>query len=227
MSYKQNINYFKISDILLYIGLGCLAVGGFIFIFGSGYLWLMSTVVFPAGAVFFIVGASIRSNDKDIDQFIKKNMEGVEVDLTENSKYARRVVKDNAPIIVSGYEYLDGLMVTKAKNGLIRTSKFTKSCIYLLRDCIYISTRTISLINDEAKSRNIEIPLSAITSAEVKKEEKTLKFGKKEFLAKSATLTVKYSNGYSFSTPMENDIRANDIADKLNRAVSDYKTSLN
>ena len=72
MNIKHNINYFKMSDLLTYISIGLMAVGLPLFIFAYGFLYIMSIIMLPFGAVGFIIGVSIRSSEKDLDLTIKK-----------------------------------------------------------------------------------------------------------------------------------------------------------
>ncbi len=225
MSNKQNINYFKMSNLMEYIGIGCMAVSLIFFIFGSGIMWILSCGVLPLGAVLFVVAVSIRSNEKDIYTSIKKKTESMELSVDKLGVNERRVVRRRAPEILEDFEYEDGLMVRKSKMGGVITSKYTKTGLYLLTDALMVITRTVSLIDDEVKNKKFEIPYDSIEEIRLDKEERPISFGKNSISSVSERLTVRYGGGYKFSCPIHVDVKAESTVEKINRAIEEYKRS--
>ena len=225
MNIKHNINYFKMSDLLTYISIGLMAVGLPLFIFAYGFLYIMSIIMLPLGAVGFIIGVSIRSSEKDLDLTIKKETEDLCEDLNENAKYARRVVKRLPPFVAEGYEYEEGVHLRRSRSGITRSSRFTKSYIYILKDGVYIKSRTVSLVGEPQKNKNTEVTFDLLKDIEYRKEEKKLTYGKKEFTVKCARLYFRYVNGLSFSLPADNEIKARDIIERVTHDLNAYRKS--
>lgn len=225
MSNKQNINYFKMNNLLEYVGIGCMAVSLPFFLFGYGFMWALSCGLLPLGAVLFVVAVSIRSSEKDIYSSIKKKTESMELSVDKLGVNERRIVKRRSPEILEDFEYEDGVMIKKSKMGGIITSKYTKTGLYLLTDALMVITRTVSLIDDEVKSKKFEISYDSIEEVRLDKEEKPIVFGKNTVDSVSERLTVKYGGGYKFSCPIHVDVKASQTVDKINRAIEEHKKS--
>ena len=222
MNIKNNINYFKMSDLLAYIGEGCMLIGVPLFIFAPGILFWISAIIIPVGAVAFIIGVSVRSNDKDMDLVVKQQTEDLYEDLNENAKYVRRVVQRVPPFTIEGYEYEQGLHLRKAKSGVIRSSKFTKTFVYMLKDGVYVKSRTVSLIGEASKNKSTEISFDLLKSMEIGREEKILTYGKKRFTVKCVRLYFKYINGLTVSIPADNEIRAQEAIERITHGLKMY-----
>jgi len=162
--FKSHINYFKRSDSLKYIGIVLAVLGVFLYMFGWSYIsYIIATIALPIGGALFIIGSSGRASDGDINEYITKRTEGIEIDLENNPSIKKRLLKQIPVETVEGYEYRDGLMVTKAKDGSIRSSEYTKSVLYSLSDALHIVSRRISIVSDETTPT--EMAFSATASA--------------------------------------------------------------
>jgi len=225
MSNKQNINYFKMSNLMEYIGIGCMAVSLPFFIFGNGLMWALSCGLLPLGAVLFVVAVSIRSSEKDIYSSIKKKTESMELSVDKLGINERRIVKRRPPEIIEDFEYESGIMLRKSRMGGVITSKYTKTGLYLLTDALMVITRTVSLIDDEVKNKKFEISYDSIEDVILEKEEKPIIFGKNSIDTVSERLTVKYGGGYRFSCPIHVDVKAEATVDKIKRAIEEHKKS--
>ena len=229
MNFRNNINYFKKKDSIKTIGGGLLIIGLFWLWLGIGYIgWIayfFMILSIPTGFIMFILGSTISSNEGDIDEYIKKNCEGLEVDLENDKIFSKRILKNREPNVTEGYEYNgEGLMFRKDKRGTWRSSKYTKSIIYVLSDELCINSRTFSIVSDEIQNRFVEIPYETIESVEMKQEEHVIVSGKNSVKIKKDRLVIKYGEGMTFSTPMNNDIRSEEFIEMLNKTVSKAKT---
>ncbi len=226
MNVKHNINYFKKSDTMRLVGLGLLVTGLISLWLGWSYsyiLFVYSTVALPIGIIMFILGSSGRASDEDIEHFTSRVGDGLEVDLTEDKKYAKRVRKIPSPEYAEGYEYLDGLMYTKAKNGAVRSSEYTKAIIYFLTDGLYIVSRTASLVAEEVRNSTIEISYAQLEAAEILRESKYMSYNKNSYRVNNVRLVIKYDGGNSFSCPINDDIDADKLVQTVMDAVAEYK----
>ncbi|MBO5204118.1 MAG: hypothetical protein J6B72_05865 [Clostridia bacterium] len=223
--HKHNINYFKRGDSLKSAGLGMAVVGLILLWMGWGYLsYILTCILLPTGLVLFFVGSTARSSDEDIDTDIKRLTEGLEVHLEDDRRYAKRVLSHMEPQVCEGYEYREGLMFTKARDGSVRSSEYTKAIIYMLSDGLYIVSRSFSLVSDEKRNSEVEIPYADISSVRIVRERASVAFGKKKFNARHARMVIEYGEGQVFSAPIHDDVNS----DKRVETVSGLcKTSQN
>ena len=170
----------------------------------------------PTGAVLFIIGSSRRSSDTDIDEYIEKIGNGIEIDLIENKDFAKRLNKSFSPMVLQGYEYDDGLMYTKSKTNSTRSSKYTKAVLYVLHDSLYVIKRSFSLIKEEIENVAIEIPFADIDSIELSHQNKTVTFEKKHFNVKFVRLNICCNKDKPISLPAPDDINTERIIEKMN-----------
>ena len=230
MNFRNNINYFKKKDTIKGMG-GALLIIGLLWLWlGIGYLgWIayfFMILAIPSGFLMFILGSTISSNHSDIDEYIQKNCQGLEIDLENDKNFNKRVVKNIEPTVTQGYEYSgEELMFRKDKKGTWRSSKYTKSIIYVLSDGLYINLRTISIISENVENRSLEIPYDTVDSIEMMKEENIIQSGKNKVNIKKDRFVIKYGEGMTFSVPMNNDIRSEEFIEMLSRMVSKAKTA--
>ncbi len=230
MNIKNNLKYFKTSDrfrqagiILLGAGMASLILGfiglGFGFIF-----YILMSVCLPVGFIMYLVGSSWRSSDEDIDTQLKEATDGLEVDFDKNLRYSKRVLKNQQPNTLSGYNYRDGLLFTKSKLGEVRSSEYTKAIVYILSDELYINQRTVSLVSDNVENKVVEIPYTSIKKIEIVSENKEFVFGKKHFSVVDYQLLITYEEELKILLPIKNDIESDNYIIKLKRMVEDYKS---
>ena len=122
MNKKLNVNYFTKTDLVLNIGTVMSVVGVILLLFGrmiSFYLYMGSWAILPIGVVLFIIGASRRSTDKDIEDCISYKLQSMDYSPFNLGVSERRIVKNREPIIVENYEYENGLHLKRSKKGII------------------------------------------------------------------------------------------------------------
>lgn len=219
-NYKSQVNYFKKSDTIKYVGIVLAALGVFLYVFGWGYIsYIIATVTLPVGGVLFIIGSSGRASDSDIEEYITKRTERTELDLENNPGIKKRLLKQFPVEVIEGYEYREGLLVTKAKNGSVRTSEYTKSVLYPLSDAIYIVSRKISLISDESHDNAFEIPYTSIKDIKLEEETRPV-LGKKSFKVSNVRFVIEYDNEKTISLPARDNASLDSFIEKLKRIMS-------
>lgn len=223
MDFKHYINYFKKNENMKFIGGGILIVGFIIIWLGYGLLYLLSVMLVPAGFVMFIIGSGGRASEADIDKYISNNMDKLEVDLSEDKHYRRRILEHIPARELEGYLYDEGVMLKKAKNSSIRSSKYTKAIFYILSDELYITRRTISIVSNDKENETVEIPYDTLTNVEIVRQRGTKRDGKKAFLVKETFIKISYGEGESFTTPIHDDITADEFAEQILKQVKAYK----
>ncbi|MBQ2767957.1 MAG: hypothetical protein IJF49_07790 [Clostridia bacterium] len=225
MNTKHNVNYFKKSDGLKTIGTGMMVVGILGLWLGwsySYYLYFISTIALPVGLVLFMFGSVGRASEEDMDSCIKSIGDGLDSLLENDKKLSKKRLAHISPMMAEGYEYSDGLMYTKAKSGTVRSSEYTKAILYILSDSLCIVRRTASLIADNARTETVEIPYDMLAQAEIRTADKTVSFGKRQFHVKETRLFVTYGDALVFSTPIHNDITADQFVDKIRKTAQSY-----
>ena len=225
MDFKHYINYFKKNENMKLIGGGILIVGFIIIWLGYGLLYLLSVMLVPAGFVMFILGSGGRASESDIDKYISNNMDKLEVYLSEDKHYRRRVLEHIPPREVEGYLYDEGVLLKKAKDSSIRSSKYTKAIFYVLSDELYITRRTISIVSTDKENETLEIPYDTLTNVEIIRQRGTKKDGKKSFLVKETFIKISYGEGETFITPIHDDITSDEYAELILKQVKAYKAT--
>ena len=162
-------------------------------------------------------------SEADVDKYISNNMDKLEVDLSDDKHYRRRILDHIHPRELEGYLYDEGVMLKKAKDSSIRSSKYTKAIFYILSDELYITRRTISIISTDKENETVEIPYETLSGVEIIRQRGTKRDGKKEFLVKETFIKISYGEGESFVTPIHDDITADEFAELILKQVKAYK----
>ncbi len=224
MNVKHNINYYKKSDTMKLVGIALALVGFAMLFFGFGWIsYILATIGLPTGVVLFFVGSAARSSEADIDECIKRGSEGMEVALEDDRHYAKRIIKHQPPITLEGYEYDDDLMFKKAKNGSVRSSRYTKAIVYILSDRLYVSEGSIYLTEDRVDKRILELGYEDISKVEIHREEKSVSFNKKSFAVKVCRFEVYVKDSVEWSVPMNDDVGIEKTIEKLNLMIEEFK----
>ena len=227
MKIKNNVNYFTKGDSLKFVGAAMVALAFLLYFVGWGWIsWILICTFFPVGAVLFIVGSSGRSGDDDIDEYIAVKTRELDPNLDLNKDYAQRIMKYSEAVEIEGYEFRDGLMYTKTKKGVVRSSEFTKTVIYTLTDALHITSRTVPLTTDEERAdRVLELPYEDIVRAELSEEQRRFVFNKKSFSVKELRFCVVMANGETVSMPIHDDLRSEQLVENVNRILENYRKS--
>ncbi|MBQ9744785.1 MAG: hypothetical protein IJW19_06655 [Clostridia bacterium] len=220
MNKKQHENFFKKNDLILLIGAAMLVIGAILLTVGKRRWIAPCCILMAIGVVIFIIGTTIRVNEKEMRALLAKKLEGFDLSLDTLAVNERRVLRDAKTEVTESFEYDDTTMLRKTKNDIF-SSKYTKTAIFPLTDAFIVRTRTVSLVSDEVKNRRIEMPYDSITELRVVREDKKLTFNKKEFNITTDHLVIRYSNGYKFSTPLHVDVKSKEIADRLLKIMNE------
>ena len=143
MSTKNNIRFFTKNNLLVYISIGIMALGG-CFLF-KWWLIPIGCILLAVGAVLFIVFSAKRVSEKEIITCLERKLDGMDFSYDTLGVNERRVLRNIKPIVTEYYEYNDNVMVKRAKNDII-SSQYTKSIVFFLTDALVIRTRNISLL---------------------------------------------------------------------------------
>lgn len=222
--FKSNANYFNKGEALKFIGIGLMVLAGIMYFFGWGYIsYILMSIGLPLGAVLLVISTFGRSTESDIDAYIKKHTEGVEHKTDDQKKFEKRL-HNKIPIqTFEGYDYSEGLMYKKGKNGQVRSSKYCKAVIYPLETGLCICYRKISLVSDEIENNDTEIPYTSITVFEMKSEDKNLTVGKNSIRVKETLLMIGNTDGTVLSLPIKDSIMIEEYVKKINALIAKAK----
>ena len=114
-------------------------------------------------------------------------------------------------------------MFAKSKAGSVRSSRYTKAIFFVLHDSLYILKRSFSLVADELKDSNHEIPFSEIDCVKLSHMEKNLVFEKKTFRVKCVKLYIVCGGKAVISLFAPDDVSTERLVDRLNRMIQKAK----
>ncbi len=224
MNFKQNLNYFKSSELTKTSGIGLMVLAVALYFFGWGYIsYVLMCISFPAGLFLFFWGSGRRSTDIEIDECIKKGTAGLETKLIEDQEFAKRLNKSFPQVPVESYEYDDGLMFTKSKAGGVRSSRYAKAIIFVLQDSLYILKRSFSLVADEVEDTNYEISFSDIDCVQLSHIEKDVTYEKKTFKVKFVELNIVCGGEAKLSLFASDDVSTERMIERLNSIIQKAK----
>ena len=215
---KSNANYFQQGDWTKYMGVGLLIGGAALFMWGWSYIsYLLSVAMIPVGLAILLIRSIRCSSDDDITEYVQNHVAKVEIDEVENREFKERRMKSPEPEICEGFEYREGVMLKKGKNGPARSSEYTRAIVYPLKDGICVSRHTVSLISEENLREVIEIPYGELRKIEVIKENLRLTFNKCAFSIHGARLNIEYGEGKSISLPCTDNVQTEDFVTRVRR----------
>ena len=220
---KSSINYFKKSDTLQYVGGGLLIVSLISLWLGWGMIsYIFAIIGTPTGLILFLVGASGKVSDQDMDNYIQNKMADLKIDIDSDRHYQLKLLKHLKEYTAEGYLLHDGVMLKKRKDGSIRSSEFSRAKIRILSDRLYIVHRQISLISEEVVSNKYERAYDSISSVTVERDSKRMIFNKNMFITKPCCLRIVYSES-ELLFPIADAITSDELAEAINRQISVYK----
>ena len=220
---KNSVNYFKKSDTPQYVGGGLLIVSLAALWLGWGMIsYIFAIIGAPVGFILFLIGASGKVSDQDMDNYIENKMADLKIDIDNDRRYQTKLLRHLKEYTAEGYLFSDDVMIKKRKDGSLRSSEFSRAKIRILSDRLYILHRQMSLISDETVTEKHEIDLDRITSVTVERDSKRMIFNKNTFFAKPCHLCITYDDT-ELSLPIADAITSDDLADVINRQISVYK----
>ena len=219
---KRNRNYFTKSDTPMFVGIGMLIVGVVLYFFTYSYVvYVIASVLAVVGLVLALIGASRRVTDADMDACIARLTEGMEVDLVENPKFAKRMRKEVPQTKVQNYIFDDALAHKYGKSGMIRTEKLEAALLYPLDTALYVVHRRFSLLADECDTQTYEIPYTEIESVEITEQQTKLTFGKNMRTVSYCTLCIKGAT--PLALPMQNNADTDEFVSRMRRVLAESK----
>ena len=226
-SEKLSINYFKKTDTLKFVGGGILIAGLICLWIGIGWVgFILAILGTPTGLVLFLIGASGRATDADMESAITNKMAGLYLDLDGEKKYQLRLLKHHKTITFQGYRYGNDVMIKKLKDASLRTSLFCRSQLRILSDSVYIVSREISLINDDTQNNSYEIFYDSIKAIEIERSQERVIFNNNTFYTKPCYLHIVWEEN-EIRLPITDAITSDELVDSITRQMKIYQEQKN
>ena len=218
---KRHLRYFQKTDTLRSVGIALLICGGVIFYFGRGIVLYFDMIgLLPLSVFLILLGTVGRSTDMEINSVIKLKTEGMEVDLQNNERVGKHLIKSIDPLTVSGYEFSDGLPIKRAKNNELRTPNYCKAILYPLRDCLYVVRVQIDLLTEKEQKDILEIPYESISTLSSQTEKKEVSVGKRIYAVKSSHLVIERAEEESIKLPIRESAVIDSFIDNIKRHMA-------
>lgn len=225
--FKSNIKYYTTSEAFKFIGLGLILFSVVLYFLGLGWgfwSWLILSLGTPIGFILFLISTG-RSSDDEINTYIKLNTKEIDADNISFEKgFKKRILDRQEPIYFEGFDFDGDVMVTKAKNGRIVSSIYTKAIVFPLDTGIHISYKTVSTITDDVKEDSFGINYSDIKSFKMDDQKKQIEFNKKTFTPHDIRLVIEYSDSKIISLPMQDNMDTENFIKKINEMMTKAKT---
>ncbi len=229
---KDGSLYFRQRDILRPLGGAFLVIGLLWLYFGWGLVgYIISCTIVPLGLIFFIVGGSRLITDNDLDEQIKRALEGYDKPLTDLPHFDRAVLTQPAPIEVRAYCFDErAAYFKKNKSGTAVSDLLTGAHFFFTRDSLLIATRTVGLtsVAEDGGLQAVDFadtfPFAALAGATLDEHTNTVKL-----TASGKMLTVKWCElvitsknedgtaAEALRIPVPNDMDMANLCEDINR----------
>lgn len=183
MDYRKNIRYFKSSDVHFYVGIPIviigiilLVIGQFFWIYFIPYQSMTALLAVLVGAAIAWIPRWMRSDEKEIDDYIASKKEGCAEKAAEKLGLSASLVPGRTPIVIGGFDFdSDDVLSRRGKDDRkYRSSLYTSSVLFFTKNGICAVKKSFSLTEDLEHETVKEIPYCEIDDAQVVCEEKTV-----------------------------------------------------
>ena len=220
--FHRNYTQAVIGAIILILGFFCLWIG-FSFFFT---LYIIGMILTPVGLMVFLIGTFKRIPDDRVERSMEIKLAGQDIEIDCDKSYYLKLLENSKEIVIEGYRYHDDVMLKRLTSGELRSSEFSRSKIRILKDRIYILNREISLISDNVINNIYEPTFDKIVSIEIVREQKSITFDNKAYLAKPCLLVITTKDSV-ISLPCIDAITTDEIPKKIMKRSAEYFEELN
>lgn len=226
MDYERNLKYYKSNDKHFYTGIIILGIG-VLFLAVSELLGLrlfrgqmaVAMTIMGIGALIAFAPSAKRANEAEIDDAVLRATDKYDEEVAENINItlSRRI----KPVLFGDFIY-DGddvLLRRGLSDRKYRSSKYTASALLFTNDGIYVSQKTVSLIEDSTVESDMEFVFEYLDEVYIVQEDRV--FG--EDKVKIAFLVIKESGDEKARIPVKYNAIADRVCDDVNNAIKEAK----
>lgn len=226
MDYRKNIRYFKSSDVHFYVGIPIVILGLILFVIGQ-FFWIYfipyqsmtALLVVLVGAAIAWVPRWMRSDEKEIDDYIASKKEGYVEKAAE--KLGLSLVSGREPIVIGGFDFdsSDVLYRRGKDDRKYRSSLYTLSALFFTRNGICAVRKSFSLTEDLEHETVKEIPYCEVDDAKVVCEEKTFGTDKIKYFC----FVITANGAQQLRVPAAQDAVLDGICEDIRSAAANVK----
>ena len=216
----HNQHYFTHSDVLNLIAIGLMLAAGISYVSGVGiFSYLLLALGLPLGVILFIFDSVTRAGERELDEYIARLSFALGKAVEDDRHYEKKKHPRLGRQEISGYEYEEGLMLRIDKSGTLRSSRYTATALYPLREGLCVCSRSFSLTEDACTETVEELPYAALQPLRIEPLARTLTFGKRSFTCKGSRLVIAEKEGRAFSLPLQDDLQIEDYIAAINKLI--------
>ena len=213
---KRHLKYFQKNDMMRSVGIALFVLFAILFFFGRGVItYYIMVALLPMSIAAALIGTVGRSTDAEIFSVIKIKTEGMEVDLQNNERIGKNLIKAIDVLTVEGYEFRDGFLIKRAKNNELRTPEYCRAVLYPLRDCLYVVRVRIDILTECAEKDVLEIPYETIADIGTQTKTVEVSSGKKIYAVKASHLVIKRTDGEDIKLPIRESAIIDSFAEQI------------
>ncbi len=233
MTNQKMVNYFKKWEGAASFGIGLMAAG--IICLWIGFAYILFLALF--GMLFLLIGGALtvygnmgRASGSDLTDRIQREKEAISFpELKENPALRRRLParqeqvsmhtaapkKEDIETEFDGYEFHDGLLFKRMKNGSWISSEYTCAKLEFLSDAFYIKSRTFSFLSDQATEKTYDLPFSEIRDIVANRKTISVSSPRTSFRTRVCRICFLLKDGTHVALHRDDDIYADELAQKL------------
>lgn len=232
MTNQKMVNYFKKWEGAASVGIGLLAAGILCLWIGFAYtmfLALLGMLLLLIGAFLTIYGNIGRASLSDLSDRIQREKDAVAFpELKENPAFRRRLLhpeqvsmhtvapkEDDVATEYCGYEFHDGLLFKRMKDGSHISSEYTCAKLEFLSDAFYIKSRTFSFLSDQATEKTYDLRFSEVRDIVVNRKTVSVSSPRDAFRVQICRICFLLKDGTHVALHCKDDIYAEELAQKL------------
>jgi hypothetical protein len=226
MDYERNLKYYKSNDKHFYTGIIILGIGVLILAIGEllGFRLFrgqtsVALTVMGIGALIAYVPAGKRSNETEIDNAVLRATDKYEEEVAENVNItlSRRI----KPVLFGDFVYdgEDVLLRRGLSDRKYRSSKYVASALLFTNDGVYISQKTVSLIEDNTTETDMEFVFEYLDEVYAVQEERI--FGDDK--VKISFFVIKENGEEKARIPVKYNAFVDKVCDDVNNAIAEAK----
>ena len=205
---QRHLKYFNGTDDMRLAGTILLGASGALFVWTWFIMWsyilfLASIILLPIGGVVFGIGSMGKSTDSDIEDVISRLSSEADIDAEKDAAIIKKQLKRPLPEAVCGYDYSDGLMLRKTKDGVVRSEIFKRATIVPLNDGLCVICATVNIPCESVKKEIFTFSYRDVDELRVASERKTVSYGKKSFSVKDSRLEIISGGNIALSLPVK------------------------
>lgn len=207
---KRSKKFFtqKKNPTLIYVGIGLIAVGIILYLFGSFIFFRIAPLVAIAGIVCLIVSKSLTVSDSEIDLLRTELLREMDKDAYGCFGFTKSETEQERHL-VSGFDFTKpDAPCTKGKEGKLYTRYVYAASLTITNNRLCYGIKEYdSHIEDSAENPSLKIytfPIQNVIGFELEKNE--LKFGEHKPVMVYANVTVNDGKVYKFLMQDDSDI---------------------